>query len=98
GRDDGVSRLEEEERRLAAGEAHLLGVFLVVAAHAVDAVDGKAGALADDGDGGHRGGFEDVRGGHVMRSDQVLEKYSRRSKSVLSSACAWRWASLRLIR
>src|SRR5262249_40437258 len=32
--DDGIGGLEEEERRLAAGEAHFLGVFDVVAAHA----------------------------------------------------------------
>jgi hypothetical protein len=38
----GVGRLQEEERRLAASEAHLLGVLFVVAAHAINAVDREA--------------------------------------------------------
>src|SRR4029079_17959455 len=56
----GVGGLDEEEGRLAAGEAHLLGVFLVVAAHAVDAVDGEALGLADDGNRGDGGRGENV--------------------------------------
>ena len=38
----GVGGLHEEERWLAAGEAHFLGMLGIVAAHAVDAVHGKA--------------------------------------------------------
>ena len=51
----GVGRLHEEERRLAAGVAHLLRVFGIVAADAVDAVHGEfAAAGAGHGDGGGR--------------------------------------------
>ena len=41
-----IGRLHEEERRLAAGEAHLLRVLDVVAADAVDAVDREGLAAA----------------------------------------------------
>src|SRR5256885_17006467 len=51
---------EEEEGRLAAGEAHLLGVLFVVAAHAVDAVHGKTLGAAQDGYAGHGGRGENV--------------------------------------
>jgi hypothetical protein len=52
-----VRRLHEEERRLAAGKAHFLGVILIVAAHAVDAVNGKALATAHNRQAGNgRGG------------------------------------------
>src|SRR5256885_16539270 len=54
---------EEEEGRLAAGEAHLLGVLFVVAAHAVDAVHGKTLGAAQDGYAGHGGRVENP--GHV---------------------------------
>ena len=49
-RHHGVGRFHEEERRLAAGEAHLPGVLLVVAADAVDAVHRKAFGAATDGE------------------------------------------------
>ena len=51
--DDGVCRFHEEERRLAAGEAHLLGVFGVVAADTVDAAHGKLSATKNCHGGGH---------------------------------------------
>ena len=40
-RHDRVGRLHEEERRLAAGEAHLLGMLDIVAGQADDLADGK---------------------------------------------------------
>ena len=46
--DDGIGRLEEEERWLPAGKTHFLGVFFVVAAHAINAVHGEAGLKAVD--------------------------------------------------
>ena len=64
-RHHGVCRLDEEERRLATGEAHLAGVLGIVAADAIDAVDGESrapgtddwhrGRRRDGQDVGHRG-------------------------------------------
>src|SRR5690606_13640301 len=51
---------EEEEGRLAAAEAHLLGMLHVVAAHAVDAVHREALVAPGDGHRHRRGGTEDV--------------------------------------
>lgn len=51
-----VRRLHEEERWLAACEAHFLGVILIVAAHAVDAVNGKALATAHNRQAGNSRG------------------------------------------
>ena len=48
----GVGGLHEEERRLAAGEAHFLGVLGIVAAHAQDAPDRENRRLALHGHGG----------------------------------------------
>ena len=60
-RQHGVGRLHEEERRLAAGEAHLLGVLDVVAADAVDAMDRECGtSFSCDGNGGGCGRSDDV--------------------------------------
>ncbi len=57
--DDVVGGLQEEERRLATGEAHLLGVLGVVAADAIDAAH-REGPAAHDGheNGGGRGDDE----------------------------------------
>ena len=46
---DGVSRFEKEERRLTAGESHLLGMLFIIAAHAVNTVHGKPCVGALDG-------------------------------------------------
>ena len=52
---DGVGGLGEEERRLAAGAAHLAGVGGVVASDAEDATHGEAVSGPVDGDGGRAG-------------------------------------------
>ena len=64
-----VGRLHEEERRLAAGEAHLLGMLGIVAAHAVDAVHGEQ-APAGHGDGRNGGCGDHI--GHGSRSEKGL--------------------------
>ena len=55
-----VGGLEEEKGRFAAGEAHLLGMILIVAAHAVNAVDRKTLATAHNGEAGNSRGSEHV--------------------------------------
>ena len=63
-----VGRLHEEERRLAAGEAHLLRVLDVVAADAVDAVDREGlAARAGDGNDAAGGGCDDMAHGRCFR-------------------------------
>ena len=65
-----VGRLHEEERRLAAGEAHLLRVLDVVAADAVDAVDREGlAARAGDGNDAAGGGCEDMAHGRCFRCE-----------------------------
>src|SRR5690606_7310573 len=52
---DGIGRLREKERILAAGETHLLGMFGVIAAHAINATYRETGVSA--GDRHDRGGL-----------------------------------------
>ena len=44
-----IGRLHEEEGRLAPGKTHFLGMVLVIASHAVDAVHRKGLGAARDG-------------------------------------------------
>ena len=46
---DAIRGLEEKKRRLAAGKTHFLGVFFVIAADAINTVNGKARRSAVDG-------------------------------------------------
>ena len=65
-RHDGIGRLGEEERRLPIGvRAHFARVRGVVAADAVDAMDGELVGTAFDGDRGN-GGWEEVGHGAEM--------------------------------
>ena len=57
--DHTVCGFEEKERRLTPGETHFLGMFFVVTAHAVHAVDRKAGGGAVDRNGHHGRGRDD---------------------------------------
>ena len=56
----GVCGLHKKEGRLAASVAHLFGVFLVIAAHTVNAVDREALCGADDGYAGLGGWGEEI--------------------------------------
>ena len=69
---DGVGRFHEKERRLAAGEAHFLGVLFVVAAHAVDAVHREAVARAHNGHAGHGRGRKNIAHVSLSASRWVL--------------------------
>src|SRR6218665_3910198 len=57
---DGIGGLHEEERRLAAAEAHFLGMLCIVAAHAVNAVHGKAVVAAHHGQADHGRGRKHI--------------------------------------
>jgi hypothetical protein len=45
-----IGGFQKEKRRLAAGKAHFLRVFFVIAPHAIDAVDRKQARFAMDWD------------------------------------------------
>ena len=51
GHQHGIGWLQKEEGRFAACESHFFGVFFVIAAHAVDPVNGEAFGAAQNGHG-----------------------------------------------
>ena len=87
-----VGRLHEEERRLAAGEAHLLRVLDVVAADAVDAVHREgARRAAGDGNDAAAGAGDDMAHGDgfgcdvaVLMRPMMPRRHGRRATATLA--------------
>jgi len=83
-----IGRFHEEKRRLTAAESHFLGMFCVIAAHAIDAMDWKPKFGAAHRHAGHRSRGKHIR--HARLSSGGVEAAKKTRNARKKKQCAMR--------